>query len=267
MRRREFIALVGGAMALAPLAARAQQPGTPIVGFLDTASPGPTAPFLAAFRQGLIEVGFVEGQHVTVEYRWAENHNDRLPALAADLVQRQVSVIVAANLPSALAAQAVTKSIPIVFGIGGDPVALGLVAGLNRPGGNVTGITLQSIEAYAKRLQLLHELIPATKSIAFLTNPTNKRNAEDEIREAQRAGRMLGLDVFGLNANSLSDVEGFCNARPAASRRSPCERRPIFRRSTRPACFAGRAARDSGGVRASRIRCGRRAYELRGQSY
>ena len=206
MRRREFITLGAGAAAW-PLAAWAQQPAMPVMGFLDTSTLAQTADFLVAFRQGLLEEGFVEGRNVKVEYRWGENQNERLPALAADLAQLQVVVIFAGNLPSALAAQGATKTIPIVFGIGGDPVALGLVASLNRPGGNITGITLQSIEAYAKRVELLHELIPAVRSIGFLTNPTNKRNAEDETREAQRAGGLLGLNILRLDASSVSDVE------------------------------------------------------------
>ena len=233
MKRREFITLVGGAAVAWPSVVAAQQSPIPVIGFLDTASPGPIGPFLAAFRKGLAEGGFVEGRDVTVEYRWAENNNDRLPALAADLVQRQVAVIVGANLPSALSAKAATKSIPIVFGIGGDPVALGLVASLSRPGGNVTGITLLSIEGYAKRMQLLHELVPSAKSIAFLTNPTNKRNAEDEIREAQSAGRVLGLDMVSVNASSAIDIEAaFQNSRPAASGCSPRKLRPLLCRPT-----------------------------------
>ena len=207
MKRRQFITLLSGATLAWPLSARAQQPAMPVMGFLDTSTLAQTTHFLVAFRQGLLEEGFVEGRNVKVEYKWGENQNDRLPALAADLAQLQVAVIFAGNLPSALAAQRATKTVPIVFGIGGDPVALGLVASLNHPGGNITGITLQSIEAYAKRVELLHELIPAARSIAFLTNPTNKRNAEDETSEAQRAGGALGLNILRLDASSPSDVE------------------------------------------------------------
>jgi putative tryptophan/tyrosine transport system substrate-binding protein len=207
VRRRELIALVGGVAFSWPLAVRAQQAAMPVMGFLDASTLAQTADFLIAFRQGLLEEGFVEGRNVKVEYRWGENQNERLPALATDLAQRRVTVIFAGNLPSALAAQRATKTIPIVFGVGGDPVALGLVASLNRPGGNITGITLQSIEAYAKRVELLHELVPEARSIAFLTNPTSKRNAEDETREAQRAGGMLGLSILRLDASSPSDVE------------------------------------------------------------
>src|SRR5215467_11558687 len=172
----------------------------PVIGYLDLQTPGATAPFLAGFRQGLVETGFVEGRDVAIEYRWAENHYERLPALAADLVRKNVDVIVAINTPSALAAKAATKSIPVVFGLGGDPVALGLVVSLNRPGGNITGITQLSIEGYAKRLELLHQIVPTVASIAFLTNPASARNAEDETREAQAAGRVLGLQVIGLSA-------------------------------------------------------------------
>jgi putative tryptophan/tyrosine transport system substrate-binding protein len=192
VRRRRFIAGFAAA-GVWPSSLIAQRSTAPVIGFLDTATPGRLAPFLAAFRQGLMEAGFLEGRDVLVEYRWAENHNERLPTLAADLVQLQVAVIVGSNLQSALAARDATKITPIVFGIGGDPVELGLVASLSRPGGNVTGITLQSIDAFGKRLQLLRELIPEARSIAFLTNPTNKQNAEDEVREAQNAGRTLGL--------------------------------------------------------------------------
>lgn len=207
MRRREFITLVGGVAAAWPLAARGQQQSMPVVGYLDTASPGPMGPFLTKFRQGLLESGFVEGQNIAVEYRWGENHNDRLLALAADLVERRVAVIAAINLAPALAAQAATKSIPIIFGIGGDPVALGLVTSLNHPGGNLTGITQQSIDTFTKRLQLLHELIPATTSIAFLTNPDNKRNAEVEIAVVNDMAKRLALQLPILNASSPSDLD------------------------------------------------------------
>jgi ABC-type uncharacterized transport system substrate-binding protein len=206
MRRREFIGLIGGAAAL-PLKARAQQQAMPVIGFLDTASPGPMGPFLAMFRQGLLESGFVEGKNVAIEYRWGENHNDRLSALAANLVERHVAVIAAINLAPVLAAQAATKAIPIVFGIGGDPVALGLVTSFNHPGGNLTGITQQSIEAFAKRLQLLHELIPAATSIAFLTNPDNKRNVEVETAAVNNMANRLGLRLPILNASSPSELD------------------------------------------------------------
>jgi putative ABC transport system substrate-binding protein len=187
--------------------ARGQPPGVPVIGYLDTATLAQTAPFLTAFRQGLKEAGFVEGRDAAIEYRWAESHNERLPTLAADLVQRNVAVIVAINLPSALAAKAATKSIPVVFGIGGDPIALGLVTSLNRPGGNVTGITQLSIESYAKRLELLHEVVPVVTTIAFLTNPANKSNVDDETREAQAAGRALGLELIRLDASNLEEIE------------------------------------------------------------
>ena len=206
MRRRAFIGLIGGAAAL-PLKARAQQQAMPVIGFLDTASPGPMGPFLAMFRQGLLESGFVEDKNVAIEYRWGENHNDRLSALAADLVERHVAVIAAINLAPALAAQAATKNIPIVFGIGGDPVALGLVTSFNHPGGNLTGITQQSIETFAKRLQLLHELIPAATSIAFLTNPDNKRNVEVETAAVNNMANRLGLRLPILNASSPSELD------------------------------------------------------------
>jgi putative ABC transport system substrate-binding protein len=207
VRRREFIKVVGWSAASLPFAARAQQPTLPVIGYLDLQTPDATAPFLAGFRQGLAETGFVEGRDAAIEYRWAENHYERLPALAADLVQRKVDVIAAINLPSALAAKEATKSIPVVFGIGGDPIALGLVASLNRPGGNITGITQLSIEGFAKRLEMMHEIVPSVTSIAFLTNPTNRRNAEAEEKEAQAAGRVLGLQVIGLSASSPTQVD------------------------------------------------------------
>jgi putative ABC transport system substrate-binding protein len=205
MRRREFITLVGGAAAW-PLTARAQ-PAMPVIGYLGIASPESFAGRLRAFRLGLGEIGYVEGQNVVIEYRWAEGRYDRLPALAADLVRRQVTVIVApGGIPSALAAKAATATIPTVFETGSDPVALGLVASLNRPGGNVTGVTSLNGEVEPKRLELLHELVPGTPTIARLVNPTNPTD-EASTRDVQAAARTLGLQVHLLPASNDHDID------------------------------------------------------------
>jgi putative tryptophan/tyrosine transport system substrate-binding protein len=205
MRRREVITLLGGAAVTWPVAARAQQPALPVVGFLHSGSPSGWGPFVAAFRSGLKEAGYIEGQNVTIEFRWAEDQSERLPALAADLVRRRVAVIFA-NAAATLAAKAATTTIPIVFNSGVDPVKLGLVASLNRPGGNITGVTTFSNELAAKRLALLHELAPRATVIAALVNP-NFLDAHDQLTDLQEAARKLGLQIRVFNASTESEID------------------------------------------------------------
>ena len=206
MRRREFIAGLGSAAAW-PAVVQGQQAGTPVIGLLTSRGPTDAPQLIAAVRQGLKETGFVEGQNVAIEYRFAENHNERLPALAADLVQRQVSLIAATTTPAALAAKAATRTIPIVFEIGFDPVALGLVAALNRPGGNVTGVTNSGVEVAPKRLELLHELIPSARLFALLVDPSDPSNAEAEWNSGVSAAHKLLVNLHRLNASSERDFE------------------------------------------------------------
>jgi putative ABC transport system substrate-binding protein len=207
MRRREFIAWLGGATVMWPLTARGQQSAVPVIGYLGLGSPEPDDIRLPAIHQGLNDTGYVEGRNIAVEYRWAQGHHDRLPALAADLVSRQVAVIVTQGTPATHAAKAATSTIPIVFSLGVDPVAAGLVSSLNRPGGNATGIALLSIDLIAKRLELVRELTPGTTVVALLANPATPSLSEAEARGTQDAARSLGLQVHVLRASSASEVE------------------------------------------------------------
>jgi len=206
INRREFITLLGGAAVAWPLAARAQQPAMPVIGFLHSSSPEPYR--LRAFRQGLKDAGFIEGENVAIEYRWADSQIDRLPALAAELVQRRVAVIAASGgMPSILAAKAATTTIPIVFALAEDPVRLGLVASLARPSGNLTGINFFGTELAAKRLELLRELVPGAIRIAVLVDPTNATNTETTVRGVEAAARAKGLQIQVLNASNSREVD------------------------------------------------------------
>jgi putative tryptophan/tyrosine transport system substrate-binding protein len=208
IRRREFITLLGGAAAAWPLAARAQQPALPVVGFIQGGSADGSPRNVAAFRKGLNETGYVEGQNVTVEYHWLEGRFDRLPALTADLVQRRVAVIATpAGIAAALAAQAATKTIPIVFSVGEDPVRLGLITSLGRPSGNVTGINFFTQEVVAKRLRLLHDLVPKAVRIAVLVNPANAPPTESTLRQVREAAPSLGLQIQILNATTIGEID------------------------------------------------------------
>jgi ABC-type uncharacterized transport system substrate-binding protein len=205
MRRREFITLVGG-MATWPLAAHAQQPVMPVIGFMNVGTSKEDEYLRAAFLKGVNETGYAEGQNVTIEYYWADGHPDRLPGLIADLVRRKVSVIAATSTSAALAAKDATASIPIVFETAGDPITLGLVASLSRPGGNVTGVTQLSSELVSKRLGLLHDLVPGARMIGFLVNPIDPR-AETQISEMQEAALALGLQIHVLNAGTDAEID------------------------------------------------------------
>jgi putative ABC transport system substrate-binding protein len=208
MRRREFITLLGSAAATWPLVARAQKSAMPVIGFLHSASPDALADGLRAFRQGLQHAGFVEGQNVAIEYRWAENRIDRLPELAAELVHRRVAVIATpANTPAAFAAKAATTEIPIVFQIGGDPVQAGLVASLNRPGGNVTGVTSMNLELAAKQFGLVHALLPGAVRFAVLVNPDNPFIAEATITDVRAAAMPIGRQIEVLTASTNRDID------------------------------------------------------------
>jgi putative ABC transport system substrate-binding protein len=204
MRRREFIVFLGG-VAAQPSPLRAQQPPLPVIGFLNAASPGEYKEYVDGFRRGLAETGYIEGRNVTIQFRWAKGQYGRLPEIAAELVGRGVAVI-AANSPAALPAKAATATIPIVFFTGYDPVEFGLAASLNRPGGNLTGVTGLSVALTSKQLGLLRELVPRAKSIAFLVNPTNP-NAESYVLDARKIMRELGLEIHVLNAATDPEIE------------------------------------------------------------
>ncbi len=206
MRRREFLGVLGGAVAAWPVAARAQQPTMPMIGFLDGRSADTAGRVVAAFRHGLSEAGYVEGRDVKIEYRWAHGHYDQLPKLATDLVSRQVTAIATSGNASALAAKAATTTIPIVFVTGADPVQAGLVTSLNRPGGNLTGVTSLGVELGPKRLELLHELVPATAVFGHLVNPTN-RSAKIQLRDIEAAAGTLGLKLHNLHASTERDID------------------------------------------------------------
>jgi len=221
VRRREFITLLGGAAAAWPLAGRAQQPAMPVIGFLNSQSPDINADRARAFRQGLKEAGYVEGENLAIEYRWAENQIDRLPPLAAELVRRQVAVIVVTGgISSASAAKAATTTIPIVFLVSEDPVRVGLVASLARPGGNLTGINFFNAELTAKRLELLHELVPAATRVAVLVNPANATTRETTLRDVESAAHAMGLQIQVLNASTSREINAafatFLRERPDA---------------------------------------------------
>jgi putative tryptophan/tyrosine transport system substrate-binding protein len=207
MRRREFITLLGGAAVGWPLAARAQQPAMPVIGYLGPESPAVFASRVRAFRQGLGETGYAEGRNVAIEFRWAEGQHNRLPALAADLVGRQVAVIVApGGAPGALAAKSATTTIPIVFEMGADPIAIGLVGNLNRPGGNLTGVSSLNVQVTPKRLEILHEAVPTAAEVAVLVNPTSP-TADSQLRNLQAAARALGLQLHVLHASAERDFD------------------------------------------------------------
>jgi putative ABC transport system substrate-binding protein len=221
MRRREFITLLGGAAIAWPLAARARQPALPVVAFIRDGSADAAAHFVAAFRKGLNETGYVEGQNVTIEYHWLEGKYERLPALLADLVRRQVAVIATPGALPARAAKAATAAIPIIFGVGEDPVQLGLVASLARPSGNATGINFFNTEVNAKRLRLLHDLVPKAVRIAVLVNPANAAVETTTLREMQEAAPpAIGLQIQILNASTIGEIDAafatFARERPDA---------------------------------------------------
>jgi putative tryptophan/tyrosine transport system substrate-binding protein len=207
MKRREVISLLGGAAAAWPLAARAQQPAMPVIGFLYSASPDPVAHRLRAFRQGLKESDYVEGENAAILYRWAENRIDRLPEMVADLIRRQVTVIAAMSTVAAVAAKAANTTIPIVFQAAEDPVRLGLVASLARPGGNATGVNFFIAELTAKRLEFARELVPTAKRVGVLVDPNNMQGTESTLQDVERAARAIGVQILVVNASTSREID------------------------------------------------------------
>ncbi|MFZ2082450.1 MAG: ABC transporter substrate-binding protein [Xanthobacteraceae bacterium] len=243
-----------------PLATRAQQPAMPVIGFLNSRAPGENPAILAAFRRGFEEAGYGEGQNVMVEYRWGDGQYDRLPALAADLVDRRVAAIVA-NGPAVQTAKSATSTLPIIFVVGFDPLAFGLVGSLSRPGGNLTGVTVLDVEIGAKRLELLHELVPTATTIALLVNPTTPA-AETVTSEAQAAARGLGLQLHVLHASSDRDFDAVF-ATVAQLRAGALVIGAIFHEPQSTARQADGRSRGAYDLRVPRVRCGRRPHKLR----
>src|SRR5262245_35852877 len=264
MRRREFITLLGGAAAAWPLAARAQQVPMPVVGFLGSTSPESYGDRLRGFRQGLRENGFVEGENIAITYRWAENRIDRLSELAADLVRRQVALIVAGGgTPAALNAKAATATIPVVFGVAQDPVRLGLVASMSRLGGNVTGVNFFNSELSAKRLELLRAVAPAASRVAVLVNPATPFNTEAQLRDVEAAARTMNLQIEVFNARTPQEIDA---AFAMLARKRPDALfvgGDFFFTSRRSARKSDSAPRGSDDLFLSRLCGSRRTYELR----
>jgi putative ABC transport system substrate-binding protein len=260
VNRRAFITLIGAAAAARPLAVRAQQPPMPVIGYLDPRSPDAISERLRAFRQGLKDAGYVVGENVAIEYRWAENQLDRLPMLAADLVRRQVAVIAPAGIPAIFAAKAATSTIPIIFMTGDDPVRVGLVASLARPGGNLTGIGFLTTELAAKRLEFLRELLPKAARVTILVNPASADQTEATLREVEPAARTMGLQIQVFNANTSREIgaafESMKRERPDGLFVGPdpffVERRVqlahLATRHAVPGIYVGREFAEAGGL-------------------
>jgi putative ABC transport system substrate-binding protein len=266
--RRELLAALGGAAAAWPLAARAQQSAMPVIGFMRADTPEASVAVLAAFRQGLSESGYVEKQNVSIEYRWAaQDHYDQLPALAADLVGRKVSVIAATTTPAALATKTATARIPIVFETGLDPIKLGLVATLNRPGGNITGVTQLSSELLSKRLGLLHDVLPAAATIGFLVDPTYP-GRDSQARELEEAARTLGLQVQVLNAGTDAEIDtAFANFAKLGVGALFVGAGTLFTRRAEQLTRLAAALCAAYILSVSRVRRGWRSHQLRGEPH